>query len=106
MRLTSRLAKCRHVLIIPFALAVLASSPAFAQTEVIIRDAPPPMRVEPMPHGRPGYVWDQGHWRNDGRGYVWVPGHWQPEQRGARWAPGHWVARGPNWFWVEGHWKR
>ncbi|WP_085579915.1 MULTISPECIES: YXWGXW repeat-containing protein [unclassified Pseudomonas] len=97
----------KALLLVPLTVAALAGTPAFAQPEVIIREAPPPMRVEPMPGARPGYAWDQGHWRWEGRGYAWVPGHWQPVVRhGARWKPGHWQARGPNWYWVEGHWVR
>lgn len=106
MRPVRALAKLRFALLIPLALAAVVSTPTFAQTEVIIRDAPPPMRVEAVPLDRPGYAWDRGHWRYDGRGYAWVPGHWQPVMRNARWEPGHWTSRGPNWYWIEGHWIR
>lgn len=105
MGLARTLAKWRHALVIPLVLAGLASTPVFAREVIVIREAPPPMRVEPAPVGRPGYVWDQGHWGWQGR-YVWVPGHWQPVMRNARWQPGHWVARGPNWHWVQGRWVR
>ena len=71
----------RFALLIPLALAALASPPVFARTEVIIREAPPPMRVEMIPVGRPGYAWDPGHWRWEGRGYAWMPGHWRSRRR-------------------------
>ena len=100
------LAKFRYALIIPFALAALASTPTYAREEIIIREAPPPMRVEPVPGPRQGYAWDQGHWRWQHGGYVWVPGHWQPMRDNARWEPGHWEARGPHWYWIEGRWVR
>lgn len=100
------LAKFRYALIIPFALAALASTPTYAREEIIIREAPPPMRVEPVPGPRQGYAWDQGHWRWQHGGYVWVPGHWQPMRYNGRWQPGHWEARGPNWYWIEGRWVR
>ncbi|WLI09337.1 MULTISPECIES: YXWGXW repeat-containing protein [Pseudomonas] len=102
----SPLAKLRCALFAPLAFAAFVSTPAFAQTEVIIREAPPPQRVEMVPVERPGYAWDRGHWRWEGRGYAWVPGHWQPVMRNARWEPGHWEAHGPNWYWREGHWIR
>jgi len=105
MSLTSRLAKFRHALIVPIALASLASAPVFAQPQ-FMQPPPPPMRNEPMPMGRPGFAWDRGHWRWEGRGYGWVPGHWQQMRRNARWEPGHWEARGPQWFWMEGRWVR
>ncbi|OOV90856.1 YXWGXW repeat-containing protein [Pseudomonas sp. MF4836] len=105
MKLARPLLALRHALLIPLALMALASAPSYAQTEVIIRQAPPPMQYERTPGPRPGYAWDRGHWRWSGRGYVWAPGYWQP-MRGARWIPGHWQARGPNWYWKEGHWVR
>lgn len=106
MNVVRPLIKLRHLLLVPLALAALASTPVFAQPEIIIRQAPPHMRMEPVPMARPGYAWDNGHWRWDGRGYVWAPGHWQPMRHNARWMPGHWQARGPNWYWIEGHWVR
>ncbi|MFK3794852.1 MULTISPECIES: YXWGXW repeat-containing protein [unclassified Pseudomonas] len=100
------LAKLRYALLIPVALATLASTPTYAREEIIIRQAPPPVRMEPVPVARPGYAWDQGHWRWQRGQYVWVPGHWQPVRHNARWQPGHWEARGPNWYWIEGRWVR
>ena len=100
------LATLRFALLAPLALAAFVSTPTFAQTEIIIQQAPPPPRVEMVPVERPGYAWDRGHWRWEGGGYGWVPGHWQPVMRHARWEPGHWEAHGPNWYWREGHWIR
>ncbi|MDR3411450.1 MAG: YXWGXW repeat-containing protein, partial [Formivibrio sp.] len=84
MTLARYLAKLRYILIIPIALASLASMPSYAHADVIIRQAPPPMRAEMVPRARPVYVWDQGHWRWAGRGYAWVPGHWRPVMHGGR----------------------
>ena len=100
------LATLRFVLLAPLALAAFVSTPTFAQPEIIIQQAPPPPRMAMVPVERPGYAWDRGHWRWEGRGYAWVPGHWQPVMRNARWRPGHWEAHGPNWYWREGHWSR
>lgn len=106
MKLLLPLDRLKFALLLPVALMGALSAPVYAQTEVIIRDAPPPMRVEAIPAERAGYVWDRGHWRHDGRGYFWQPGHWQPVIENARWEPGHWEPRGPNWHWIEGHWIR
>ncbi|ARB27177.1 YXWGXW repeat-containing protein [Pseudomonas tolaasii] len=100
----SSLAKLRYALLVPLAFTALVSTPGFAETEVIIRQAPPAERVEVIPAERPGYAWDRGHWRWEGGAYAWVPGHWQPVERNGRWEPGHWESRGPNWYWREGHW--
>ncbi|MGC5702110.1 YXWGXW repeat-containing protein [Pseudomonas sp. NFXW11] len=105
MKLVRSLLRLRTVLLIPLALGALASTPTYAQP-LIIQQAPPAVRYEPVPLARPGYAWDRGHWRWHRGGYAWVPGHWQPVMRRGQWVPGHWQARGPNWFWIEGHWVR
>lgn len=102
----STLAQLRYALLVPLVFAAFVSTPTFAQTEVIIRQAPPVERVEVIPTGRPGYAWDRGHWGWQRGAYAWVPGHWQPVMRNARWQPGHWESRGPNWYWREGRWMR
>jgi len=58
-------------------LAASVSTSALAQEVIIARPPPPPMRVEVVPVARPGYAWENGHWRWAGRGYAWVPGHWR-----------------------------
>jgi len=58
-------------------LTASVSTSALAQEVIIARPPPPPMRVETVPIGRPGYAWVNGHWRWAGRGYAWVPGHWR-----------------------------
>ncbi|MDR3525474.1 MAG: hypothetical protein P4L66_15395 [Acetobacteraceae bacterium] len=66
----------------------------------------PELRREPMPPPRPGFLWEPGHWRWDGRAYFWVRGHWiEARPHYHRYIPGHWDRRGPNWFWVEPHWE-
>lgn len=82
----------------------LAACATFAQAVIIAPTAPPPPRVEVVPAPRPGYAWDNGHWRWGHGQYVWAPGHWQPVRAGYHWVPGHWAQRGPRWRWIEGHW--
>ena len=86
---------------------LLAVPPKSWAQEVIVRVAPPPVRVETAPPPPSRYhVWDPGHWRWDGRGYVWVPGHYiHNPHHYANWIPGHWVERHGGWYWVEGHWR-
>lgn len=85
--------------------AVLAVGIADAQ--VVVRAAPPPMRVERRPP-RPGprYAWIDGYYRWDGRAYVWVPGYWTvPPRPRAVWVPGRWVRHRRGWVYVEGRWR-
>ena len=48
------------------AAALIAASawtafPAANAAEIIVREAPPPLRIETVPAPRPGYVWGAGH---------------------------------------------
>jgi len=68
--------------------------------------APPPIRVEPMPPPRVGYVWAPGFWEWRGHEHVWVAGRWVGERRGYHWIPDRWEQRGPHWHHERGHWER
>jgi hypothetical protein len=76
-------------------------------TDVIVTQAPPPVRVETQTVAPgPMYVWQKGYWRWNGARYMWIPGHWVERPRPAAvWVEGHWVRRGGGWVWVAGHWQ-
>ena len=86
--------------------AVAAPTMASAGVVVDIDVAPPPIRVEPVPPPRVGYVWTPGFWEWRGHEHVWVPGRWMGERRGYRWVPDRWEQRGPHWHHERGHWER
>jgi len=86
-------------------LSVVA--PAHA-ARVVVRVAPPPLIVEPVPAPprRGYYMWRPGYWSWTGARYVWIPGLYVAAPRvGAVWVPGHWVASGRGWVWVGGRWR-
>src|ERR1700722_4124063 len=58
---------------------------AFAATTVS-DVAPPPPRIENVPH-RDGYVWAAGHWEWNGKSWTWNTGSYVLEQRHAQWIP-------------------
>jgi hypothetical protein len=77
--------------------------------EIVINQAPPPVRVEQIPPP-PGpsslWVWHKGHWRWIDSINVWVPGHWVKRPTPAAvWVEPQWVPRGNGWVFVEGHWQ-
>lgn len=72
---------------------------ANAAETIIVREGPPPMRVETVPAPRQGYVWGAGHWDWNGSHYVWAPGVWVRER------PGY-VYNAPTWVEHEGRWER
>ena len=96
-----------------FAVALIVPVTACVErveTREVVVSRPPPApvaEVVPAPPGpREVWVWQQGHWRWDGREYVWQPGHYvERPQRGAEWVPPHWQERCGNWVFVAGHWR-
>ena len=86
------------------AVAVPTIAPAGVFVDIDV--APPPVRVEPVPEPRVGYVWAPGFWEWREHEHVWVPGHYLRERRGWHWAPDRWEQRGPHWHHERGHWER
>lgn len=99
--------RCRSVTAMSVVALLSFAAPVYA-ARVVVRVAPPPLIVEPIPappvHGY--YVWRAGYWDWTGARYVWVPGAYlaAPYTR-ATWVPGHWVAGRGGWVWVGGRWR-
>src|SRR4051812_22734086 len=64
--------------------AAFIPAQAFAQVNfnVVIGNAPPPLRYEVVPAPRWGYEWAPGYWNWNGRDHVWSPGHWEQARPG------------------------
>jgi hypothetical protein len=78
-----------------------------APVEIIVRTAPPPVRVEKMP-ARPvaGYVWVPGYWSWAERDYVWVSGVWvAPPAPAAVWVTPRFETRRGASIFITGYWK-
>jgi hypothetical protein len=78
---------------------------AGAATRTVSDVAPPPPRIENVPH-RDGYVWAAGHWEWNGHSWNWTDGSYLVEQRHAQWIPDAWEQAGAQWRYVPGHWER
>jgi hypothetical protein len=91
---------------VPLALLLLIGSAA-AEAQVAIRVGPPAPIVERYgPPPRPGYVWQSGYHRWNGRRYVWTTGHWgRPPRPGATWVPGAYDHRGDAYYFHRGYWR-
>ena len=78
-----------------------------ADTNIIVRVAPPTRRVITVRPARPGprAVWTDGYWRWNGAKHVWVGGRWVANPRGT-WVAGRWVKRPGGYAWVAGYWRR
>lgn len=74
--------------------------------EVIIRVAPPELRVESVPAARHGYHWAPGYWNWSGQRHVWVRGTWMRERPGYYYRQPSWQQRDGNWHIQRGNWAR
>ena len=78
-----------------------------AAAQVFVPMGPPPVRRQAIPRRpHPGWVWQPGFQRWDGRSYIWMPGVWMaPPRRGAIWVPGRWRSTRRGWVWAPGRWR-
>jgi hypothetical protein len=78
-----------------------------ANAEIIVKLAPPKLRVEHRPAAPSrDHVWVSGYHRWDGHAYVWEPGRWEaPPHPHAVWIAPRWEHRHDGYVFVEGRWK-
>ncbi len=90
-------------------VALAPVTPAAAQVSITF-GAPPPPRYEPIPVGRPGYVWAPGQWRLVNDQYVWQGGQWYQDRPGYRYVPDRWERYSYNgrdqWRYHASRWDR
>jgi hypothetical protein len=75
-------------------------------SEVIIRVAPPELRVESVPAAREGYLWAPGYWDWRREHHTWVKGSWKRERPGYMYHQPNWEQRDGNWHMQRGNWSR
>jgi len=102
-------------------IAVIGSTAAPAQVQVVMPSAPsavviapgapPPPRIETIPpppteEARVMY-WQSGHWTWDGANWIWINGQYVPRPTPAAvWTPGHWAQEPTGGYvWVTGRWE-
>ena len=87
-------------------ILIILPAAAFAQIDVSITVAPPPLPVyvQPVIPGN-GYLWTPGYWAWGDDGYFWVPGTWvRPPRVGVLWTPGYWGWSDHFYRWHAGYW--
>ena len=99
-----KLAKRIGVLAVVIGLSGIATIATAAVTEIEIRTAPPPDRVENLPPPREGYLYEQGHYTYDGRQYVWSDGQFLKHREGHTYTPYALERRGDTWYYRPGYW--
>ena len=95
-------------LILVAAMFVGSADAAWFHRRVYVTIAPPAPVVERVVVSPgPGYVWQHGYHRWDGRSYVWTAGTWvRTPRRYRQWIPGHWISTRRGYYWEAGHWVR
>ena len=96
------------------AAMVVLSTAAFIPTQavaqvginIVIGNAPPPVRYEVVPAARRGYEWAPGYWNWNGQKHVWVRGHWERERVGQHYQHPEWQRNNDGWRLNRGGWER
>jgi hypothetical protein len=90
----------------PAPTQIVTAAPT-APSVVVMREAPPPPRHEPMtPQPASDYVWIPGYWAWRNGQQMWVVGHWEvPPHTGARWVSPRWERQGDGYIFVQGYWQ-
>lgn len=74
--------------------------------EIIIRIAPPELRMERVPEARRGYQWSPGYWDWRRERHTWVRGSWMRDRPGYRYHQPMWQQHEGTWVIQRGNWKR
>lgn len=78
---------------------------AQVNVNIIINDAPPPLRFESVPASRHGYLWAPGYWNWDGRRHVWSSGHWERVRSDYDYVRPEWRQENGRWRLMQGGWQ-
>lgn len=82
-----------------------AQASASVGLNIVIGNAPPPLRYEVVPAPRRGYEWAPGFWNWNGRRHAWVVGHWERVHVGQRYEHAEWRQDNDGWHLNRGGWK-
>jgi WXXGXW repeat (2 copies) len=87
-------------------MLMFTSAPASYAAELVVKVAPPALRVEVVPRSPgAGYAWRPGYWRWNGYHHVWTGGvYLRRPHPGAEWTAGRWEDRPGGHVWIGGHW--
>ena len=78
---------------------------ANAAVEIYFNAPPPPLRYEPVPVARQGYVWSPGYWNGHDNRHQWKAGHWERERKGYHRTHPEWVQHEKGWQLSQGRWN-
>ena len=91
-----------------FLISTAALTPVQAQSRteiIVVKQAPPALRVEKVPGARRGFEWVPGYWDWSGRRYNWVAGHYEKARAGQVYARPEWRRDRNGWVLERGGWR-
>jgi hypothetical protein len=88
----------RKIIVAAMLAASFGSIAIPAGAEIIVRIAPPELRMEVAPAPRPGSLWVDGHWDWRNNRHQWVAGNWIRERPGYRYNQPNWAERDGHWY--------
>lgn len=75
------------------------------ETNITLKNAPPPPREEIEPGPRAGLVWSPGFWNYVGGWYVWEAGHWELDRADQLYLKPGWQKVVRGWQLQRGQWR-
>ncbi|NMM26128.1 MAG: BcpO-related WXXGXW repeat protein [Glaciimonas sp.] len=99
---------CNAAAIVALSTAAFIPTQAVAQVDIniVIGNAPPPVRYEVVPAPRRGYEWAPGYWNWNGRKHMWARGHWERARAGQYYQRPEWQQDNDGWRLNRGGWQR
>jgi hypothetical protein len=99
---------CVAAVMLTFSSAAFLPTQAMAQVSIniLLGDAPPPVRYEVVPPPRNGYLWAPGYWNWNGNQHVWSTGHWERNRVDHRYDQPQWRQESDGWRLDRGGWKQ
>lgn len=97
-------ALCKLSLSLLLAVGLFGAS-AYAQVNIYVSIAPPPLQQEIVPIVSPGYIWAPGYWAWNGDRHIWVPGREIHQRAGYRWESDRWDERDGRYYRTAGSWR-
>ncbi|PUA19724.1 hypothetical protein [Glaciimonas sp. PCH181] len=73
--------------------------------DIVLKNAPPPPKVESIPSPRTGLIWIPGIWNYVGGWYVWQAGGWELDREGQQYVSARWIQHAHGWQLHPGRWQ-
>ncbi|QRX82739.1 hypothetical protein [Glaciimonas sp. PAMC28666] len=77
-----------------------------SNADMVVKNAPPPPKLEPTPTPRTGLIWIPGMWQYVEGWYAWQAGSWELNREGQHYVHAQWLQSPKGWQLTLGHWMQ